>query len=104
MLVPFAGRPSIQCGMVFRAVPLVVLEGGSPASSAALRARWYRDDKSSGGLPQDVPPGARPTQVPVMCSGRIGTRRSGFRVASRTAAATAGPEEIVGGSPTPRTP
>ena len=43
-------------------------------------------------------------QVPVMCSGRIGTRRSGLPVAARIAAATAGPDEIVGGSPTPRTP
>jgi hypothetical protein len=42
--------------------------------------------------------------VPVMCSGRMGTRRSGLPVAARTAAAIAGPEEIVGGSPTPRTP
>ena len=37
-----------------------------------------------------------------MCSGRIGTRRSGQPVAARIAAATAGPDEIVGGSPTPR--
>jgi hypothetical protein len=44
------------------------------------------------------------SQVPVMCSGRIGTRRNGFPVAARIAAATAGPDEIVGGSPTPRTP
>ena len=39
-----------------------------------------------------------------MCSGRIGTRRSGTPHACRMAAATAGPEEMVGGSPTPRTP
>jgi hypothetical protein len=43
-------------------------------------------------------------QTPVMCSGRMGTRRSGLPHAARTAAATAGPEEMVGGSPTPRTP
>jgi hypothetical protein len=46
--------------------------------------------------------GAR--HVPVRCSGRIGTRRSGRPVACRIAAAIAGPDEIVGGSPTPRTP
>jgi hypothetical protein len=43
-------------------------------------------------------------QTPVTCSGRMGTRRSGRPQAARTAAATAGPEEMVGGSPTPRTP
>ena len=35
--------------------------------------------------------------MPVMCSGRIGTLRSGLPQASRTAAATAGPDEMVGG-------
>ena len=43
-------------------------------------------------------------QVPVRCSGRIGTRGSSRPVAARTAAATAGPDEIVGASPTPRSP
>jgi hypothetical protein len=42
--------------------------------------------------------------VPVRCSGRIGTRSSGNPVASRTAATIAGVAEIVGGSPTPRSP
>ncbi len=42
--------------------------------------------------------------VPVTCSGRTGTRRRSSPVAARIAAATAGPLEIVGGSPTPRTP
>ncbi len=44
------------------------------------------------------------SQVPVMCSGRTGTRCSGNPVASRIAATMAGPEEMVGGSPTPRRP
>ena len=39
-----------------------------------------------------------------MCSGRTGTWFSGSPVAARMAATTAGPEEIVGGSPTPRKP
>lgn len=43
-------------------------------------------------------------QVPVMCSGRTGTWFSASPVAARIAATMAGPEEIVGGSPTPRTP
>jgi hypothetical protein len=43
-------------------------------------------------------------QVPVMCSGRTGTRLSGSPVAARIAATMAGPEEIAGGSPTPRRP
>ena len=41
---------------------------------------------------------------PVMCSGRIGTRRRSRPVAARIAATIAGAEEIVGGSPTPRRP
>ena len=44
------------------------------------------------------------TSVPVMCSGRTGTWFSGSPVAARMAATIAGPEEIVGGSPTPRSP
>src|ERR1700748_1525270 len=43
-------------------------------------------------------------QVPVMCSGRTGTWCSDNPVASRMAAMMAGPEEMVGASPTPRTP
>ena len=43
-------------------------------------------------------------QVPVMCSGRTGTWFSASPVAARIAATMAGPEEIVGGSPTPRKP
>jgi hypothetical protein len=39
-----------------------------------------------------------------MSSGRIGTRVSWRPVAERTAAAMAGVEEMVGGSPTPRNP
>ena len=41
---------------------------------------------------------------PIMSSGRSGTRVSGRPVAARTAATTAGVEEIVGGSPIPRSP
>lgn len=53
-----------------------------------------------------LPPrsGGSRAQVPVMCSGRTGTWFSGSPVAARTAATMAGPEEIVGGSPTPRSP
>src|SRR4051794_18013076 len=43
-------------------------------------------------------------QVLVMCSGRIGTRRSGLPTAARTAAATAGPQGVGGGSPPPPPP
>ena len=43
-------------------------------------------------------------QVPVMCSGRTGTRLRSSPQAWRIAASTAGPDEIVGASPTPRTP
>ena len=43
-------------------------------------------------------------QRPTMWSGRIGTRVSAAPVAARTAATTAGVEEMVGGSPTPRRP
>ncbi len=39
-----------------------------------------------------------------MCSGRTGTRVSGRPVAARIAATMAGVEEIVGGSPAPRSP
>jgi hypothetical protein len=39
-----------------------------------------------------------------MCSGRTGIRVSSSPVAARIAATTAGVEEIVGGSPTPRNP
>ena len=42
--------------------------------------------------------------VSVMCSGLIGIRDRSSPVAARIAAAIAGPEEIVGGSPTPRRP
>ena len=42
--------------------------------------------------------------VSAMCSGRIGIRFSSRPVAARIAAATAGPEEMVGASPTPRRP
>ena len=41
---------------------------------------------------------------PTMSSGRTGTRVSGRPVAARSAATTAGVEESVGGSPTPRSP
>lgn len=44
------------------------------------------------------------SQGRAMCSGRIGTRRSGSPVASRTAATMAGVDESVGGSPAPRRP
>jgi hypothetical protein len=40
----------------------------------------------------------------VMCSGLIGMRGRSRPVAARMAAATAGPEEMAGGSPTPRRP
>ena len=39
-----------------------------------------------------------------MWSGRIGTRVRGRPVASRTAAAMAGVDDSVGGSPAPRSP
>src|SRR5262249_55767349 len=42
--------------------------------------------------------------VPVISSGLTGTRSRSSPVAARMAATIAGPEEIVGGSPTPRTP
>ena len=41
---------------------------------------------------------------PIMSSGRTGTRGSALPVAARSAATTAGVEEIVGGSPIPRSP
>ena len=47
--------------------------------------------------------GAAP-HSPTMSSGRTGTRVSGAPVAERRAATIAGVEEIVGGSPTPRSP
>ena len=42
--------------------------------------------------------------VPVMCSGRTGSRARASPVAWRIADATAGPDEIVGASPAPRRP
>ena len=41
---------------------------------------------------------------PTISSGRTGTLDSGLPVAARSAATTAGVEEIVGGSPIPRSP
>ena len=46
----------------------------------------------------------RAAHRPTMSSGRTGTRVSGWPVAARSAATTAGVEEIVGGSPIPRRP
>src|SRR5215467_4340440 len=43
-------------------------------------------------------------QLATMCSGRTGTRVNGRPVAARIAATMAGVDEIVGGSPTPRSP
>ncbi len=43
-------------------------------------------------------------RVPVISSGLTGTRARSRPVAARMAATIAGPEEIVGGSPTPRSP
>ena len=53
--------------------------------------------------PHHVRPGSRIAR-PTMCSGRTGTRASGRPVAARSADTTAGVDEIVGGSPTPRSP
>lgn len=52
-----------------------------------------------------TPPDERFAYEPnTMSSGRIGTREMSTPVASRTAAAMAGVDDIDGGSPTPRTP
>jgi hypothetical protein len=72
----------------------------------------HRIDLSDGSLRQPgrttVPPGrtavASRHAVPVMYSGLTGMRGRSSPVAARIAAATAGPEEIVGASPAPRRP
>ncbi len=78
----------------------------SADSGAAISAtgRGVGGQHCTGSVQHEVGLRRRGHAVPVRCSGRIGTRVRNWPLAARTAARTAGPEEMVGGSPTPRRP
>ena len=82
----------------------------SPSSHSRVKTQNTRapsSTRSGSASPRDdgdQPRAGAAPHSPTMSSGRTGTRVSGAPVAERSAATIAGVEEIVGGSPTPRSP